>query len=121
MNLYVVRNKQGQFFRAKGYGGSGQSWVDTLEKSRLYTKIGPAKATITYFARTGPEFGVPDLLEFAIDVTQGRVIDMSATATKSVSRIKRQKIEREARQKTREIERLQEERARITARLKTIT
>ena len=30
MKLYVVRNKQGKYFRAIGYGGYGSNWVDTL-------------------------------------------------------------------------------------------
>jgi len=75
MKLYLVRNKEGKFFRAIGYGGYGPSWVD-IEKAKWYSKAGQAKSRITYFAKAHPEFGVPDLLEFEIDLSKANVIDM---------------------------------------------
>ena len=58
MNIYVVRNREGRFFRAKGFGGSGQSWVEDLGKARFYTKIGQAKSRVTFFSREYPQYGI---------------------------------------------------------------
>ena len=66
MVLYAVRNKNGQYFRAKGFGGGGDTWVDELRKARIYPRIGPARATVTYFALHHPSFCVPDLVELHI-------------------------------------------------------
>ena len=38
IKLYAVRNKKGFWFRAKGYGGHGNSWVESLNDAKLYTK-----------------------------------------------------------------------------------
>lgn len=47
LNFYIVMNSDGQFFRAKGRGGYGQTWVEDPNKARIYAKIGPARAAIT--------------------------------------------------------------------------
>ncbi len=52
--LYLVRNKEGKYFRTKGYGGHGKSWVDGMETAKIYGKIGPARATVTFFATNYP-------------------------------------------------------------------
>ncbi len=35
LEVYVVQNAQGQFFRAKGYGGSGKTWVDDINQANM--------------------------------------------------------------------------------------
>ena len=42
MKLYAVRSKDGKYFRAKGYGGYGESWVDDIKNARLYKKLSQA-------------------------------------------------------------------------------
>jgi hypothetical protein len=64
--LYAVRNKEGQWFRRKGYGGYGKTWVDDFSKARIYTKIGPARGVITFFSNTYPKFGSPDLVKLVV-------------------------------------------------------
>jgi len=64
--LYAVMNKEGKYFRNKGYGGYGKSWVDGLKKARIYSHPGPAKAQITYWAKTFPEYGIPVLVELRV-------------------------------------------------------
>lgn len=66
LELYAVRNKEGQWFHRKGYGGMGESWVDDFVKARIYNRIGPARAIITFFAKKWPEYGVPDLVRLVI-------------------------------------------------------
>lgn len=120
MNIYVVRSKDGEFFRAKGFGRSGENWVESLDKARLYTKIGPAKGTVTYFAKNYPEYGTCDILEFTLDVSQAKVMDMSQTTAKSIKKIKDRELAQEQRRVKYELERLEADEKRIAARRKEL-
>ena len=64
--FYAVRNRDGKYFRAKGYGGYGNTWVDELAKARIYSKISPARAQVTFFANNYPNYGIPKLVELHV-------------------------------------------------------
>ena len=64
--LYAIRNKDGLWFRRKGYGGGGSTWVKDFAKARIYTKTGGARNVISWFANSYPEYGVPDLVVLKI-------------------------------------------------------
>jgi hypothetical protein len=80
VKIYAVQNKEGKFFRAKGYGGSGESWTDDVKKARLYLKQAPASRTVSYFAEHWPEFGVPSLVE--LSVGEVKILDQTAVHEK---------------------------------------
>jgi len=84
MKLYVVRNKEGKFFRSIGYGGTGANWVEGLDKAKFYTKVGQAKSRCTYFAGHYPQFGVPEVLEFDLSTITPVVVSMEQHVTKSI-------------------------------------
>lgn len=90
MKLYVVRSKDGKFLRSKGYGGSGNNWVDALEKAKFFPKLGTAKAQVTFWFRTYPQFGCPEILEFSLDVAQATVLNVEAAAAKGIQNRLRQ-------------------------------
>ena len=92
MTVYAVRNKDGEYFRAKGYCGSGDTWVDSLKKARIYPKPGPARAQVTFFANNWPEFGVPELVE--LRVTEVVVLNEDKRVKKSQYRKEKEKAER---------------------------
>jgi len=71
--MYAVQNDKDQFLRSKGFSGSGNSWVDSLDTARLYGKPRAARARITFFAKNYPEFPVPKLV--ALHITEMEVID----------------------------------------------
>jgi hypothetical protein len=89
--LYAVRNKDGEFFRAKGFGGHGETWVDSLKKARIYSKPGPARAQVTFFANRWPEYGVPELVE--LRVTEVVTLNEDVRVKKSMNRKEREKAE----------------------------
>lgn len=107
MKLYAVRNKQGKFFRALGMRGYGESWVETLEEAKFYAKIGQAKGRVTYFYKSDPSYGCPDILEFDLDPTQAKILDMQAETDKKIKRAN-------ALEAKREIERREWEKDRLT-------
>lgn len=65
LELYVVRNQDGKFFRAKGMNGSGESWVEDLGRARIYAKIGPARSCVTFFAKS-KSYDPPVILKLTI-------------------------------------------------------
>jgi hypothetical protein len=64
--LYAIRNSQGQYFRAKGYGGGGNTWVDDINKAKIYGSTGGARGTITWFANNFPSYPTPDLIKLTV-------------------------------------------------------
>lgn len=120
MNLYVVRSQDGKFFRAVGYGGGGSNWVDTLDRAKFYPKIGPAKSRVTFFAREYPQYGVCDVLEFTLDASQAKMMDMKETTVKAKVRIERKKLQREQNHREHEIKSLERDRDRMANRLKEL-
>lgn len=60
--FYIVRNKEGKFLRSKGYGGSGECWVDDLEKAKVWSRPGPAKAQVTWWLTHYPSYGLPEIV-----------------------------------------------------------
>lgn len=75
MKLYILRNQEGKFFRAKGYGGYGETWQTNIDRARIYTKIGAARSQVSYFFNNWPQFGAPDLLEFTLNMDDAKVLD----------------------------------------------
>ena len=120
MNLYVLRNKEGEFFRSKGYGGYGNSWVDTIEKAKFYTKFGPAKAQVTYWFKHHPSFGCPDILEFALEPSRAAVIDMKSITEAAAQKRKIAEAKRAAADRKWKVEQAERELERAQAHLKTL-
>lgn len=117
MKLYVVRNKQGKFFKNKGFGGYGSNWKDNLEQAKFYPKIGQAKARVTYFAKNHPTYGVCDILEFSFDVAQAVVMNMEETTAKVIQKEKFEIERREIQWREQEMKRLQDEKDRLEAQI----
>ena len=69
LSLYAVRSKDGKFFKNIGYGGSGggKSWVDSLDRAKIYAKIGQARSRVTWWSEHYPEYGKPDLIELVVE------------------------------------------------------
>lgn len=97
MKLYLVKNQEGKYFRAKGYGGGGQSWVDEFKDARLYTKISSARSIVTFFTKKYPEYGVPEIHQINIATTT--VLDEQKRVEKAVKSIAEKKAQREKKSK----------------------
>jgi hypothetical protein len=63
LDLYVVVNQEGKFLRAKGYGGSGKSWVDTIDQAKIYGTLGKARSQVTYWYTHFPQYGMPQIVK----------------------------------------------------------
>lgn len=92
MKLYVVRNKQGKYFRTIGRNGYGSSWVDDLESAKFYSKLGQAKSRVTFFYKSNPSFGCPDILEFELSVFT--IINAQAETDKKIKNSKISEIKK---------------------------
>ena len=82
LKVWAVRNRDNQWFRAKGYSGTGNSWVDNIKKARLYANKSGAIGRVTWWAKHYPEFGVPDLIE--LSMANMKVIDQQERVGKAI-------------------------------------
>src|ERR1700748_180823 len=55
LELYVIQNSIGDYFRSKGYGGGGLSWVKDIKSAKTYTKLSQARSRVTYFNNNNPQ------------------------------------------------------------------
>lgn len=121
MNIYVVRNREGHFLRAKGLQGSNKNWVENLDTARFYTKLGQAKSRVTFFSREYPEYGVPDILVFELNIENAKVMDMTEVTVKSIAAKKVRQLKREKAWKDSQIKSLEQQRSEIEQRLSSLT
>lgn len=91
LTLYIVVNSKGQFFRAKGYEGSGQSWVDDINKARLYSKLSPARSVVTFYSKN-PKLPGPDIFKLSFGSCE-IMIEEKERALKAVAKIKKKNEE----------------------------
>ena len=84
LELYVVVNQEGKFFHAIGYGGVGKSWVDTLDKAKIYTKIGQARSRVTWWFTNHPKFGRPQIIKLTATGTE--ILDEEERLKKAVEK-----------------------------------
>jgi hypothetical protein len=70
LELYVVKNSDGKYFRAKGYGHYGHSWVDDIKQARIYAKLSPARSQVTFWANNYSQYGTPVILKLTATVTE---------------------------------------------------
>ena len=61
LTFYVVKSKDGKYLRSTGMSG-GKHWVDDINQAKVWNKIGPAKAQVTFWSINYPEFGVPTII-----------------------------------------------------------
>jgi hypothetical protein len=105
LKMYAVRNKEGKWFRRKGYGGYGSTWTDDLKLARIYGKTGGPRGVISWFANTYPEYGVPDLVIFKMSDME--VVDESERVQKQARRKELAAIKSKQRLEQRKIDELE--------------
>ena len=84
LKLYAVQSKDGKWLRAKGYSGSGNSWVENIEDAKIYPKLGNARRQVTWWSNHFSDFGIPHVIEFSI--TKGLIIDETERVKKSMEK-----------------------------------
>lgn len=111
--LYAVRNRDGKYFHAKGYGHCGATWVDDIKKARIYPRPGPARSRVTFFVTNYPSFGMPELVE--LHVTRVVALDEASRVQKSLQKMRTAEARREARQAKYDLERAERKMAEAQA------
>lgn len=94
LKLYVVRSKDGKYFKSKGYGGYGSSWKDNIDQAKIYTSPRGARGQITFWATHYPQYGIPDLIELLVTEDNMRVVNESGRIDKVKARKEKEEKER---------------------------
>ena len=95
LEFFAVRNREGKWFRAKGYGGSGLTWVDDIKKARIYQKLGGARAIVSYFANQHPTYGIPVIVKMTVTAVE----EIDETVRVEKQRLKKREAEAKARER----------------------
>lgn len=93
MVFYLVRNREGKYFRAKGYGGYGDTWVADVTLAKVYQKISQARSRVTFFAKNWPDYGVPEIL--MITSPTATVLDQKERTAKAIKKSKDAELARQ--------------------------
>lgn len=93
LKVYAIRNAAGEWMRSTGYGGYGPHWVSALSSAKFYTKLGQARARVTFWAQHQPV--PPVIYVFTLLVKNAVVLD----EPDRVAKAKKTKAVAEARQK----------------------
>lgn len=105
--VYVVRSKDGKWFRAKGMYSSKASWVDDIVDARIYQKIGPARATVTFWANSYPQFGIPEIV--ILTCSKAVVLDETERVSQTIEKKKKARVARELANREWELRRAERE------------
>lgn len=117
LDLFVVKTESGKYFRAKGYNGSGLSFVDDIKKARLYTRLGPARSCVTYFKNYNKmKLEIVQLL-----VTGEQVFDDSVRITKQAKALENKKLKAEQQDIKNRIKKIQTEIDSLNKKLESIS
>lgn len=101
LQFFAVRSKDGKWLRAKGYSGSGESWVTDISKAKIYGKIGPARAQVTFWSKHYPEYKIPEIVRF--NVLTGEILNEEDRVKESIRKKKIEEENRKARRLQNEI------------------
>jgi len=118
LELFVVQNQSGQYFRAKGYGGYGDTWVSDIKKAKIYTKIGTARGRVSWFANNYPAYGVPKILKLQVYLADS--IDETARVQKQKKNKEIAELSAKKRRSEQERERLLQQEKEIKAKLERL-
>lgn len=119
MKIYLVRNREGKFFRPVGRSGYGENWT-SIDRAKIYPKVGPAKGIITWWFSNYPKFGCPELLEFDIDPAKATVVDLTSECKGKIAKKKALELKRDLEYKQYQKEMLEQERAEIEKKLRSL-
>ena len=118
IDVYVLRNGDHEFFRSKGYGGYGKSWVKDIKDAKMYPKLGSARRQVTWWSNNFPEYGIPNILRLEAKIAE--VIDDSDRVNKSKDAKAKREREYEIRQKERDLASAQAALERAKAKVKAM-
>lgn len=93
LTFFLIRNQEGKFFRAKGFSGHGQSWVEDVRDAKVYQKLGQARSRVTFFANNYPEYGIPEIL--TITAVNAVVLQETKRVAKAIQKKQDKELARE--------------------------
>ena len=106
--VYFVQNEQGLYYAHRAKWAYSACWTNRLSKARLLTTIGVAKSTCTWMANVFPDKPIPNLIEYNLHPSKGKVIDVAAHTQASITKKKVLNEKRDLERRANEIKRLEQ-------------
>lgn len=120
---YLARNYRGEFNGGETYDKSNKLvpyWVDDVRDARFHDTISPIKSCVTKQVKRFPDEPIPEILEWTIDISTAKVIDVAGETNKRIKRAAHAKAAQDERNRLRNLEYLEEEEKRLQARRKEL-
>lgn len=110
--VYAIRNHEGKFLKARGFRGTG-TWVDDINKAKIYSKIGTPRSTITWIATHNETYPIPQLLKLTVTGVEvmdekGRIEKMIQKKAEKTAKWKKDIAEIKLQQAQRDLDKAQE-------------
>lgn len=106
LNMYVVQNSTGDWFRSTQYARE-YIWTKDLNKAKIYLKLRSARARVTAFTTAFPNLPIPVIVEFIAKPVQ--ILNETERISKFKERKRMKMIQDIAKQKTMAIKRAEED------------
>lgn len=93
IELYVIKNEKGQFFKGHKYLSSNLLWVNNIEDAKIFPKLKTARAVVSGYVnsfRDPKEVIIPDIVK--LDVSIGETLDEKDRVIKQNQKKKEKKI-----------------------------
>jgi hypothetical protein len=103
LEMFVVINHKGQYCRNRDYNDT--SWTDDIKKAKIYTKIGPARSTITWYSSNIPDMPMPML--GVLPIRECRIVDESVRVESAKITKERRELEYQIKRAQRDLEKAQ--------------
>ena len=100
LELYLIKNQEGKWFRAKGYGGSGDNWTDNIKIARIYGNLRAARGVVGFYAKNYSDYGIPQIMKINIAGVES-LAGEEERVQKSIEKRKREDERRDIRTKER--------------------
>ena len=91
LTVYAIRNHEGKFLKAMGCGSG--TWVDDINKAKIYSKTGTSRSAITWITTHNEFYPIPQLLK--LTVTGVEVMDEMGRIEKTIQKKAEKKAKRE--------------------------
>lgn len=120
IELYVIKNEKGWFFKGHRYLSSDLLWVENIKDAKIFPKLKTARAAVSGYVnsfRDPKEVTIPDIIK--LDVSIGETLNEKERVLKQNRQKKERMIQKEIKYKKRRYEEAQKELEYAQRRLQT--
>jgi hypothetical protein len=119
LKVYFLMSADGKFYRSRGQSGRGNVWTDDINKTKIYVRLGQARARQTWWAKNYPDFETPKIM--CLEGLPTEVAGEKERASKAVQKIEEEKLKDLKRENIRETKELEKQMSDLNRKLEMLS